>query len=210
MVFVVKNGEDEWKGYLIDGYLPSLKNLRSIYREAYDLKPIQLTPNMKKLTRDNLFTSSMFNIMMEYCKKVSRENPELLIEEHGRLQHKNYCDSYLLKFHKNRPIEVNKKPEIIKDACLHLQKESDLDNNKKDYRQILLFSHYCPNSENCINNAIKKTGFRIKQPEQYTDIRKFENACGWLLKEEGFSVFIYPCNVLEERLKGLNFECTRP
>ena len=208
MVLVRKNGEDEWGGYLIDGYIPSLKKLRNTYGEVHNPKPSQL--NMEGLARDELFVSSMFNIMVKYCKKVFRENPNLLIENGGRLQHKNYCDSYLLRLHKGRLVEMNEKSKIIRNAYLQLQREFDFERNKKDYRQILLFSHYCPEPENCINKTIEKLDFRIKRPKEYEDIEEFEESCRWLLQEKGLSAFLCPCGVVEERLKKMDFECTRP
>jgi hypothetical protein len=210
MVWAKKYGEDEWEGHSIDGYAPSFKKLKDIISAEKYLLSSDITPEyLKKMGRDHGFMLAMQNGIFNWREEYSKIHPEVIVEERGRHVYRGTDDIYMLKLRKEETIKKTGKDEMTKKLYTDLQKEWLNEPDKRNYRQILVFSHNRPEISDCIDDILKKLDFTIKKPDSYMDVKKFEYACEWLLQKEGFRAFIYPCIIVEKNFKDLNFTCVR-
>ncbi|MGD2091868.1 MAG: hypothetical protein PVH61_37190 [Candidatus Aminicenantes bacterium] len=121
-------------------------------------------------------------------------------KERGKLKLKCECDLYILGNEKNRRIRGK--------SC-YLSEEFNSEKNRDDYRIILLFDQECKEPVNCIIQALEEAEFRIKQPQQYKSLKKFEET-GNMLLIDSLNFFNAPCMMVEKNLKKMGFSVLLP
>ena len=209
MVWVKDYAEDNWEGHAVDGFAPSLGDLKQIVAKApymvYDRSP----EHLDVVGRDRGFVYALSSEMSARQRRAGEEDPSLYVYRGGRKVFHGREDFYMLNLGGDKSITRAGKSKIVQAAYAHLEAEWRKMAGNRDYRQIVVFTKDLPETEDFLREILDTLNFRIREPGDYIDDRKFEEAVKWVLSEEGFYAFVTPCLVVEDKFKELNFDCVR-
>lgn len=189
---VIRNdeGKGSWNGVLVDGYLPKKERLEFLYNRGLKSADSTLEDDPKEFTIDDLFYHLLIDGQRSYCRKLFREDPTLAVYRRGKKYRKSICEHFTFD---------NEEKNQIQSPLGHLLQEFEFDGHWNDYRIIVLMEKECPKPEACIESALEKIEFTIKQPDQYKDYEKFKEVADEIL-ENASCHFNAPCITFSDNM----------
>ncbi len=188
-----------WKGILVDGYLPKRERLEAIYKKHFrPIDGVEPFPRTKEKSNDDLLFDSIKWIKGLHCNRMMQKYPSLLEKRKGKVRQICSCDLYVVGIEENHPIQS---------PLNYFSEEFNFEKNKQDYRIIVLFEKKCPEPVNCVNQALEKVEFSIKQPDDYKNYEEFKKAANELL-DKGSCYFNAPCMMFANDLGNSGFYYT--